>query len=400
MKKINMLFAASVIILLLIPYGSVLAWWDVGHQTITSKAIEYLPEGWSEFFGHYSYFLAETSLWPDTILRKNAEEIYYHYYDSEYPRETHLEKPDRGILPWRVAELKDELTNYIIEQNWYKVLETAGIMSHYLADVTNPYHTTVDYNPPITSNVTAPGVSPKHAFVEGIQADHINELIPEDLQITPVYIEDPLEFMFDVINKSYSFLDELNAIVLGDDITDPTDDKGWPELKPLLENRTITAIWLIASMWYTAIVDANAIDKAPNPEDFASLVLTVEGAEVPEALTGFTIKIIVRDVIGVPVDPDNIVVRLGDDELSIDNIDLGKYIVTVPLEILEKYSGESIELYINVKKEGYKSETFTKQMAIPGEEEVAPAIGTEYLLAGIIGLIVIFILALYLKRRS
>lgn len=346
------------------------SWWDTGHRAMVKKATEYLPGGWREFFSHYSWFLEETSIWPDTILRGNPNEIYYHYYDSEYPPEVHLEKPERGLLPWRVAELMDSLINHIKNRDWYMVLETAGIMSHYLADATMPYHTTADYNPPITSNISAPGVKPKHALVESIQAKYINELIPENLSIIPIYIDDPLSFMFRMINESYSFLDELNAIVLGEDITDPSDDRDWPELRELLTNRTIRGIWLISSMWYTAIVKADALDDAPNPKQFMKLNMEVSNVKVPETAKGFTFSFIVKDLLGVPLDPDRITINLNDEILNYRRLDLGKYAVDITSSIVMKYSGKTVSLEIKIYKSGYGELTIHQSLDMPSEERV------------------------------
>jgi|Deesub1362A_J573_1020465.scaffolds.fasta_scaffold00012_119 hypothetical protein len=401
MRKVPIL-AAILIVIFLIPHSAVYSWWDVGHKTLATKAIDYLPGKWKTFFRHYEYFIQETCVWPDTVLARKAGESYNHYYDSEYSLEAHLKNPKYGRLPWRVAELMENLTYYIENEDWYNVIVTAGVLSHYLADSTQPYHSTVDYNPPVTSNVSAPGVKPKHALVEGTHAKHIDEVIPPDLNITPIYIEDPLKFMFNIINESYSFLDELNSIVLGQDITDPSDDRDWPELKPLLENRSIRAIWLISSMWYTAIVDADAVDKAPDPTKFMKLHVSVKGLEVPATKGGMYVTIKVVDDIGIPVDVDSISITFGDDKLTAKRLDIGQYSVDITFSQLLKYSGEAITFKIDVGKSGYDGASYAEELSIPVYEEEKPTQFTGDIMIYIAVLLVIIAVAValvFLRKR-
>ena len=379
MKKSSFL-AILIIFIILIPGVRVLSWWDVGHRTLAARAIDFLPEKWRTFFKFYQYFIEETSVWPDTVLRRNAGEGYNHYYDMEYPMKVHLKNPEKGRLPWRVEELMNNLTNYIKNKDWYNVLLTAGLLSHYLADSTQPYHSTADYNPPVTSNISAPGVRPKHGVVEGTQAKYIDQIIPADLNITPIYIDNPFKFMFKILNESYSFLPELNSIVLGKNITDPSDDRDWPELKPLLENRSIRAIWLISSMWYTAIVDADAIDKAPDPTQFAKLSIAVKGDTLSEKGANMFLTIYVKDAIKVPVKPDSISLRFGDDSITLKNIDLGAYSANIPFELIKKYGGESVKLEIIAVKKGYSKGVFSEELSVPIYKEEAPPPIQSYML--------------------
>ena len=387
----------------LIPVYDSYSWWDIGHMELAARAIDFLPDGWREFYKHYEYFIRETSVWPDTVLARLPGESYNHYYDSEYPIEAHERDPSKGRLPWRVKELMDELTRYIRDGDWYKVLETSGILSHYLADICQPYHTTVDYNPPVTSNVSAPGVRPKHGVIEGVHAQYIDEIIPRDLNITPVYIDDPFRFIFRIINESYSFLPEVNRILLGEDITDPSDDRDWPEIKPILENRSIRAIWLIASMWYTAIVDADALDKAPDPRGFIELSIEVRDFDIPEKPLLLYIDFMVVDGIGVPVDPDRVRFIFGVDEVEPLRLGLGRYQAEIISSLLRKYSGMDIEIRIEASKDGYGSAIESIEVSIPkyivGEEAPTPNY-MEYII--IVILILVMSVALYIrfiKRR-
>ncbi len=402
-RNIVIILVSSVIILSLLStyVNYTLAWWDVGHRELTSRAINYLPDKWKSFFKYYEDFLRETCVWPDTVLAAKAGESYNHYYDSEFPMEKHLKDPSKGRLPWRVAELMNNLTNYIKEENWYKVLETAGILSHYLADSAQPYHTTSDYNPPITSNVSAPGVRPKHALLEGIHAQHIDEIIPNNLNITPTYIDDPFNFMMKFINESYSFLPELNNILLGKNITDPSDDRDWPDIKPILENRSIRAIWLIASMWYTAIVDADAIDKAPDPTQFAKLSIEVSGLKAPEKPMSIFINIKVKDLIGVPTKPDKIIMKINDSIIELKETDLGEYTARLKSDTIKSFSLKIIKVTIAASKSGYESAEFTKTITFPeyGESGGAETQLNTNLYIGIIILVLVLIGVFLLLRK-
>ncbi len=395
-------YASILIVIFLIPSVGVLSWWDVGHRSLATKAIDYLPDKWRSFFKYYQYFIEETSVWPDTILARKAGESYNHYYDSEFPLEAHEKNPSYGRLPWRVAELMDELTNYIKNEDWYNVLVTAGVLSHYLADSTQPYHSTSDYNPPVTSNVSAPGVKPKHALIEGLHAKYIDQIIPQDLNITPTHIDDPFNFMFNILNESYSFLDELNSIVLGQDITDPSDDRDWPDLKPIFENRSIRAIWLISSMWFTAIVDADAVEKAPDPSQFMDLNIRIKGLEVPATKGGMYLTIYVEDGIGVPVDAESISLVFGDTTVVLKKIGLGTYSASISFDQLEKYSGETISVKISAEKPGYTPGSFSEELSIPtygGEEPTTPVQDYTIYIVILIVLVLAAVSAFIVLRR-
>ncbi len=405
-SKVYVLLVVCILVVVVsapaVPYTR--AWWDVGHRALTSKAIDFLPDKWRNFFKHYEDFLKETCVWPDTVLAREAGESYNHYYDSEFPMERHIKDPSKGRLPWRVAELMDNLTNYIKQKNWYKVLETAGILSHYLADSAQPYHSTSDYNPPITSNVSAPGVRPKHALLEGTHAEHIDEIIPPNLNITPTYIKDPLRFMFDFLNESRSFLPEMNSILLGQDITDPSDDKDWPEIKPILENRSIRAIWLIASMWYTAIVDADAIDAAPDPNQFTKLSVEVSGLQPPQKPSPLYITIKIKDDLGVPIRPDQITFKLDNNPIEIKESDLGEYTVKLTSDLIKGLSGKTVEVSISVTKDGYEPASYTDSVTFPQYEEPTGGGGeldTSMIMYAIaaVAVIVVVMLAVFKMRK-
>lgn len=398
---VTFLLIAILLVSGVLRYG--LAWWDVGHRELAARAIDFLPDGWREFFKHYEEFIRETSVWPDTVLAMQAGESYNHYYDSEFPLEEHIRDPSKGRLPWRVAELMGNLTQYIKDENWYKVLETAGILSHYLADSSQPYHSTVDYNPPITSNVSAPGVRPKHAVIEGTHAQHLDEVIPPDLDIKPTYIEDPFSFMFDFLNESRSFLPEVNRILLGSDITDPSDDRDWPDIKPILENRSIRAIWLISSMWYTAIVDADALDKAPDPSQFATLSIKVSGLEPPPKPSIVYITVKVVDAINVPIRPDNIVMKLGGESIKLTESDLGTYTAKLSSDMVRSFSGKTVEISITASKAGYEPASYQDTITFPTYEpteeapEGGPSIDITYIGVAI-AIVAVIIVVLLLKR--
>lgn len=159
-------------------------WGEEGHAMIGRVAADKLPASMPAFFREaapqLSYLNPEPDRWrqsrEDTTLA-GAMGPYYaadHYVDLELVPAGALAARDRnafadslraagekpavvGALPFRILELTDRLrrefslwrhapdtaTRAFIEQ---RIINDAGILGHYVADASNPHHTTVSHN--------------------------------------------------------------------------------------------------------------------------------------------------------------------------------------------------------------------------------------------------------------
>jgi hypothetical protein len=88
--------------------------------------------------------LAETVTYPDTYYRESdPNESPRHFIDLEI---WNPNDPSTGILPQAVEEFTGEMESAIRAKDWNSMFIDAGDC-HYMADVTQPYHTTVNYDP-------------------------------------------------------------------------------------------------------------------------------------------------------------------------------------------------------------------------------------------------------------
>lgn len=156
------------------------AWGYHGHGIAGRAAAAALPEGLPAFFrdaaGQLAYLNAEPDRWRDRDLAAMDQAWNYdHYIDLENVPAGALEAPDRwryldriyevglenpvrdtGFLPYRMLELYQRLvTEWRLwraasgpERAWIeeRIVSDAGILGHYVADASQPHHTTIHFN--------------------------------------------------------------------------------------------------------------------------------------------------------------------------------------------------------------------------------------------------------------
>ncbi len=192
-----------------------------------------------------------------------------------------------GILPYWMLQYQEKLTRAFEAKDEKRILRISAEMGHYIGDAHVPLHTTENYNGQLTNQV---GI---HAFWES----RIPELFADaeyDFMVgKATYINDLEEYFWQVIEDSHLLLNEVLAIEKELTQTFPSD-KQWcyderleytmriqcPEfakayaekMDGMVEERMRDAILSLASLWYTAWVNAgqpdlNAIGKVELSEE-------------------------------------------------------------------------------------------------------------------------------------
>jgi len=163
---------------------SLFAWGQKGHLISSEAAAIGLPRDMPPFFlnaaGELTYLGPEPDRWRATgesLDAMNPPDHYLNYenvaglklppdryrfidllYKSGTLRRHGLYNSTAGFLPWRIAELADQLTTEFriwrmtppnsVERNYIErqIVSIAGILGHFVGDSSNPQHTTTNYN--------------------------------------------------------------------------------------------------------------------------------------------------------------------------------------------------------------------------------------------------------------
>jgi hypothetical protein len=271
-------------------------WGFYAHRQINYYAVFLLPQEMMVLYKPNISFLAEHSIDPDKrryVLPQEAARHYIdmdHYGDSlpqhwndavaKYSADT-LQK--HGIAPWWIQTMLYRLTDAFKEKDRSKILKYSAEIGHYIADAHVPLHACSNYNGQFT------GQTGIHGFWES----RIPELLAEkewDFFIgKALYIKNPAEFIWSRVKESaaaadtvlklekqlskqfpqgqkYAF-EERNGITIRQYSTayTTTYDK---LLKGMVERRMRESVLAVASLWYTAWVNAGQPDLYSLPLRF------------------------------------------------------------------------------------------------------------------------------------
>jgi hypothetical protein len=325
----------------------VAAWSIDTHPIIAKAATDMLPNPWRQFFAYYEWLLKETAAYPDTYYRESDQnEPPRHFIDLEIWNPS---DPSTGTLPQAVDEFTAEMESAIRAKDWNSVFLDAGRLCHYMADVTQPYHTTVDYNPSTKDGV---GV---HQLFESAAAAHLFEIrivSPSDVgMIEPV--SNVTTFVLETAIQSHSFLSYINRTLIDEGLE-------WsPELTSIVENRINAAAVATARVWYTAITRSGSLPPELPKVDALSIV--VESVALNSTDYGI-IRVHVIDSLGVKTRAD---VSLSVDGSTfrgqVANVvpPVGEYVIAVP-------SGTyNANFVFTAQKEGYRPAVVTLPIGTP-----------------------------------
>jgi hypothetical protein len=255
--------------LLMVCPASILAkanWGWQGHQYINNYAVDYLPPEMS-FFLYQRPFLRGHASDPDM----DGTPRYYHYIDIDYYQEffdgtlphewdemleLYAESEVRtvGIVPWVIQWWTDSLSVLMSRNQWDEAWQIAANLGHYVADSHQPMHLTLNYDGQFSGN-------------DGIHSRYESQLIAPHLSQLPlpereaVYWDSVIDSVFGYIGESFA---NVTWVLLADNLASSQDpDFGltyynvmWTELESITTAVIHRAILDLASIWYTAWVNA------------------------------------------------------------------------------------------------------------------------------------------------
>lgn len=272
-----------------------MGWGFWAHKQIHRRAVQAMPEPAAAFFREYATFLIEHSIDADDRRRIDPTEAEQHFIDIDrYGKYPFPELPRRfedavkkytldtvranGVVPWRIAAFTDSLTHAFKMKNLDKILFFAANVGHYVADAHVPLHTTENYDGQLT------GQKGLHARWESEIPERFMRHLETQNEPAPraKYIANKTEESFKWVLESYLMVDSVLKCDLKakeglkpEEIYKVVIDKNGREreiytplyyerfkqaLGDMVERRFEQAIERVASVWYSAWIDAGRPD--------------------------------------------------------------------------------------------------------------------------------------------
>ena len=267
-------------------------WGFFGHRKINFYAVFLLPPEMMVLYKPNIEFITEHAVDPDKRRYAVTGEGPRHYIDlnnygaypfKDLPRneDSAIAKygvetvQENGVVPWHVPLMVRRLTRAFSEKNFSAILRTSADLGHYIADAHVPLHANSNHNGQLT------GQRGIHGFWES----RVPELLADkqyDFFIgKAVYIQDPDSFIWARVMESslasdsvLRFEKELSRQFPGEtkyafekrnNITIRQYSSAYTmafdkKLNGMVERRMRQSIFAVASLWYTAWVNAGQPD--------------------------------------------------------------------------------------------------------------------------------------------
>lgn len=271
--------------------GRALFWGETGHRITGRLAAEALPADMPAFFrmatAQLEYLNPEPDRWRsrDEMLADpalNNATQFDHYVDMEQvppgalrasSRFAYLDSvkaagfatPAVGTLPFRIVELTQRLrvefrlwraeTNTdnkrFIEQ---RIVNDAGILGHYVADGSNPHHTTIHHDGWVGDNPR--GYTAGHGFHSRFETVYVQAQITGG-DVRP-FVKAPAQTVNDVRGGTVAYLtrthDQLTRLYDLDKAEPFSPTNTNAEHKRFTEERLAAGVEMLRDLWWTAWV--------------------------------------------------------------------------------------------------------------------------------------------------
>jgi hypothetical protein len=298
------------LVLVMVAFSGLMAWGTWGHTHVNRYAVKCLPADMQGFFGKNADFLSEHSVDPDRRRNLDPTEGYRHFIDYDYICNKHeCNVPHRwedavnkygmdslkhtGIVPWNTASLMAQLTDAFKKKDKWEILRLCSDIGHYVADAHVPFHATSNYDGQKTHQR---GI---HSLWESTVVDQQNAGYNFENIASAEYIKSPVDYMFDIITYSATEVDSAlqaeNIVISQFDSTTrfqlqtrkngttylgytPAFTAAYQKQMNNMEARKLRmAVHAVASMWYTAWVDAgkpdlNTVADVPMPAEYKAML--------------------------------------------------------------------------------------------------------------------------------
>ena len=293
----------SIVVVVLLLANSAWPWGNEGHMMINRVAAEKLPADVPAFLRNAAEQLAYLGPEPDRWREKSELALklsqepdhfidlelvegmtlpldrYSFYRALESKRQQTPGQPDTllpekvGLQPYITKEIfgrlvvafreyrhavQDHKSTEFAERN---AIFYAGWLGHYVADGSNPLHTTVNYNGWTTANPSGYTTEKTiHSKMESefVAANHrqlqFAALVPDK----PTKLENPFQDYVAYLRKSHGYVAQVYQLEKAGGFA----AAGTPESRQFIEQRMAAGAAMLRDLWYTAWLDS-AVDPPP-----------------------------------------------------------------------------------------------------------------------------------------
>ncbi len=284
MKKLFILF----VVLITIGFENTKGWGFFGHKMVNRLAIFAVPSPLIGFYKQHIEYLTAHSVDPDKRRYATPDEAARHYLDADhYEQALPLDTIPRkwfdavakytedslkayGIVPWHIELMTKRLTSSFKAKDISKILRISAEIGHYIGDCHVPLHATSNYN----------GHKTNQSGIHGFWESRLPELFSSEYDFyvgKAEYIQDVNRFVWEAFEGSVTAVDSVLRMERELNERFPADKKYAFEqrgqatmrvysyeyslayhrmLSGMVERRMRATIKAIASIWYTAWVDA------------------------------------------------------------------------------------------------------------------------------------------------
>lgn len=310
--------AAVPVLLVILFFQPLLAWWDNGHILVNRAAALAVPADMPDFLrkaaDRIAYLGPEPDRWRERseLTLKNSQEPdhfidlervadvaelpagRYDYYRLLYAKRVAAKDhgddflPEKvGLQPYITMEIYDRLKVAFreyrrlkqqnlatdgVEQN---IVLYAGWLGHYVADGANPLHTTVNYNGWLGDNPNSYTTSREfHAEFEG----HFVTRVGAQLDLTgqvraPVRLANPFHDYVEYLRASNKLVEKTYQLEKAGGFK----DTGTQESRDFLRERLASGAQMLLNLWYTAWEEsATPVVRPPRPNSATAKSETVK----------------------------------------------------------------------------------------------------------------------------
>jgi len=286
-----------------IPQDLAWGWGNEGHQYVNQVAAQHIPPEMPRFLRRavteITYLGPEPDRWrnPSEYALKNAQEPdhyidlervewldplpqgRYEFYQRLYAkRAATTDHPDDylpehvGLQPYITMEVYGRLKAAFREYRQRKASHQptdavqqaaifyAGWLGHYVADGSQPLHTTIHYNGWVGPNPN--GYTTAHGIHSQFETDYVlRNITAKDfaaLMHPPSRLSDPFSQYVAYLKESNKLVEKVYALDKAQGFT----GKGSPEAFDFTTHRLAAGSQMLLDLWYTAWLESEASDAA------------------------------------------------------------------------------------------------------------------------------------------